>query len=142
MVSVQLVDRFCVAIGWAEGFYQKRIGEAPDLPQRCNNPGDLTDDGDVGLGTARSEGFGAADITIYRTLADGEAALRKKIARALNGESSVYTLGMTIEQFGMKYARDSAWGTNVAQRLDVSPLTTLADLVAADLNEQSISPDA
>jgi hypothetical protein len=137
MVSDSLVKRFCDAIESAEGFFQKRIGEGPDLPQRCNNPGDLTDDGDVGCGTARSTGIGAADITIYPNLAAGQAALGKKIRRALNGESRVYTLDMSIEQFGMKYARDSHWGINVAQQLGVSPLTTLADLVQADLNEQS-----
>jgi hypothetical protein len=137
LVSDSLVQRFCDAIESAEGFFQKRIGGAQDLPQRCNNPGDLTDDGDVGLGTARSTGIGAADITIYPTLAEGQAALQKKIRRALNGASSVYTLDMTIEQFGVKYARDWHWGMNVAERLDVSPQTTLADLVQADRNEQA-----
>jgi hypothetical protein len=137
MVSDSLVERFCKAIESAEGFFQKRIGGAEDLPQRCNNPGDLTDDGNVGLGTARSAGIGAADITIYPTLAAGQAALEKKIRRALNGASSVYTLDMSIEQFGMKYARDSHWGVNVADQLGVSPLTTLADLVQADQNEQA-----
>jgi hypothetical protein len=139
MVSDSLVKRFCDAIESAEGFFQKRIGEAEDLPQRCNNPGDLTDDGDVGLGTARSVGIGAADITIYPSVEAGQAALEKKIRRALNGASSVYTLSMSIEQFGMKYARDSHWGVNVAAELGVSPLTTLADLVQADLNEQGQS---
>jgi hypothetical protein len=137
MVSDSLVQRFCKAIESAEGFFQKRTGAGQDLPQRCNNPGDLTDDGDVGLGTARSAGIGAADITIYRTLADGQAALEKKIRRALNGESRVYTLDMSIEQFGDKYARDSHWGINVAEELGVSPLTTLSDLVQADINGQS-----
>jgi hypothetical protein len=137
MVSDSLVKRFCDAIESAEGFFQKRSGAGEDLPQRCNNPGDLTDDGDVGLGTARSAGIGAADITIYPTLAAGQAALDKKIRRALNGASSVYTLAMSIEEFGMKYARDSHWGINVAEQLGVSPLTTLEDLVDADRNEQA-----
>jgi hypothetical protein len=136
MVSDSLVQRFCDAIESAEGFFQHRSG-ASDLPQRCNNPGDLTDDGDVGLGTARSTGIGAADITIYPTLEEGQAALAKKIRRALNGASSVYTLSMSIEQFGMKYARDPQWGVNVAERLGVSPETTLEDLVDADRNEQA-----
>lgn len=137
MVSDSLVKRFCDAIESAEGFFQHRSGEGRDLPQRCNNPGDLTDDGDVGCGTARSTGIGAADITIYPTLEAGQAALDKKIRRALNGASHVYTLDMSIEDFGNKYARDSHWGINVAECLGVSPLTTLADLVQADLNEQS-----
>jgi hypothetical protein len=136
MVSDSLVKKFCDAIESAEGYFQKRSGAGEDLPQRCNNPGDLTDDGNVGYGTARSSGIGAADITIYPDYAAGRAALEKKIRRALNGESHVYTLAMSVEDFGEKYARDSHWGINVAESLGVSPLTTLADLVQTDLNER------
>jgi hypothetical protein len=136
MVSDSLVKKFCDAIESAEGFFHKNANGVPNLPQRCNNPGDLTDDGDVGLGTARSKGLGATDITIYPTYAAGRAALEKKIRRALNGASSVYTLDLSIENFGMKYARDPQWGVNVASSLGVSPLATLADLVQADLNLQ------
>jgi hypothetical protein len=56
------VKRFADAAAFADGFYS----EKPDvLSRRGNNPGDLTEEGDVGFGTALSVGNGAAKITIY-----------------------------------------------------------------------------
>jgi hypothetical protein len=123
-VSDALVERVCQAIAKAEGF-----GNPGELPTRCNNPGDLTDDGDVGYGTARSVGYGAADITIYANAEDGWNALRRKVRRMLQGQSGVYKLSMTIENVGMLYARDPNWGTNVATDLGVSVYSTLQQLV-------------
>lgn len=125
MVSEQLVEKFCQAIANAEGF-----GPAEALPTRCNNPGDLTDDGDIGLGTARSKGIGAANITIYRTADDGWNALRNKVRRMLEGRSKVYFLWMTIDMVGQVYARDRDWAINVARELDVPVTTVIGDLVA------------
>lgn len=125
MVSEQLVERFAQAIANAEGF-----GPPENLPTRCNNPGDLTDDGDLGLGTARSAGIGAANITIYRTVDDGWNALRSKVRRMLEGRSKVYFLWMTIAMVGEVYARDANWGINVARELDVAVTMPLGDLVA------------
>lgn len=136
MVSEDLVIRFARAIARAEGFFAETPEGKKNLPQRCNNPGDLTDDGDVGNGTARSHGFGAADITIYSTVEAGWNALFHKVRRALNGSSAVYTLDMSISQFGLKYAKDAEWGINVAKDLGVPPYQTLADLAIADLKEQ------
>lgn len=136
MVSDELVKRFADAIAHAEGFYEVRPDGDPNLPQRCNNPGDLTDDGDIGYGTARSKGFGAANITIYPSAIDGWNALYRKIRRALSGSSRTYTLDMSIEQFGWTYARDVKWAPNVAARLGIPLSTTLVDLVAADLKQQ------
>jgi len=126
VVSDQLVERFCQAIAKAEGY-----GPPENLPTRCNNPGDLTDDGDIGLGTARSVGFGAANITIYRTVDDGWNALRKKVRRMLEGNSKVYFLWMTIAMVGEMYARDAEWGVNVARELGVPVTMPLRDLVAS-----------
>lgn len=124
MVSEQLVEKFCQAIATAEGF-----GPPEKLPTRCNNPGDLTDDGDVGLGTAQSAGLGAAKITIYRSLDDGWDALRKKVRRMLEGKSQVYHLWMTIDMVGQVYARNPEWAINVARELGVPVTMTLKDLV-------------
>lgn len=126
MVSDQLVEKFAQAIASAEGF-----GPPENLPTRCNNPGDLTDDGDIGLGTARSAGFGAANITIYRTPEDGWNRLRNKIRMMLEGRSKVYHLWMTIAMVGEVYARDANWGINVARDLGVPVTTPLQDLVAS-----------
>ena len=73
MISEELLDKFCEAIARAEGFY-----EAGTVPRRSNNPGDLTDEGDKGLGTIQTEGPNGAKITIYATPADGWAALRRR----------------------------------------------------------------
>lgn len=127
MISDDLVNRFATAIAKAEGFY------VPDsLPARAHNPGDLTDDGDIGLGFEQSEGPGAAEITRYATDADGWAALTRKVRRMLSGGSTVYTLNMTINQVGMKYARSEDWGINVARELGVTPSTPLVSIVAQD----------
>jgi hypothetical protein len=137
MVSDGLVKRFADAIAHAEGFYAATRDGKSDLPERCNNPGDLTDDGNIGYGTARSTGIGATDITIYPTAVDGWNALYRKVRRALTGASTVYTLDMSIEEFGLKYSEDPDWGVNVANILGVSNQATLADLVAADAQQQA-----
>ena len=133
MVSNELVERVCQAIAFAEGF-----GKPGALPTRCHNPGDLTDDGDIGFGTAKSAGFGSANITIYGSDDQGWDALRKKVRRMLEGRSGVYPVSFSIEQVGMKYSRDTYWGINVAQKLGVSADMTLADLVAADPQSQNL----
>ncbi|HLZ08606.1 MAG TPA: hypothetical protein VKT80_08470 [Chloroflexota bacterium] len=135
MVSDDLVNKFCETIGHVEGFFAS--GDKPNLPQRCHNPGNMTDAGDIGFGTARSVGIGAADITIYASDDDGWIALKKKIRHALNGASKVYTLDMTIERFGLEYSRDPNWGRNFASRFgDITPETTLLELVQADQRMQ------
>jgi hypothetical protein len=138
VVSDELVDKFCKSIGHCEGFFHS--GPTPNLPQRCHNPGNMTDAGDAfGLGTARSVGIGAADITIYPTDEDGWTALRKKIRHALNGASKVYTLDMTIEQFAIEYSRDGInWPSNFCFYFGngITTKTTLLDLVQADQRMQ------
>jgi hypothetical protein len=137
-VSDGLVERVSKAFAKSEGF-----GVPGALPTRCHNPGDLTDDGDVGFGTARSVGYGAADITIYACDEDGWNAMRKKVRRALEGNSKVYRSGFTIEEVGMIWARDPNWAINAARELGVSPSTTLEELVAADAKSPEIgSADA
>jgi hypothetical protein len=132
MTPDSLIQAFATAIAKAEGFYVDG-----SVPQRAKNPGDLTDDGDVGNGFIETSGPMGAKITIYSTVEDGWAALVKKVARMLNGASHVYTLDMTILEVGIKYAGSSEWARNVAATLGVRTASTLADYVGSvnDTNE-------
>jgi hypothetical protein len=123
MVSDDLVKEFSEAIARAEGFY------VPDsVPARARNPGDLTDDGDVGNGVIQTAGPNGAAITIYASDADGWAALHKKVRRMLDGASHTYTPDLTIMEVGLKYSGDGAWGLNVAKQLGIDSRMTLAEL--------------
>src|ERR1700733_13438818 len=123
MVSDNLVKRFSDAVERAEGY-----GEPGAIPTRANNPGDLTDEGDIGYGRIQSAGRGATLITVYPDYATGRAALDKKVRRMLDGASETYHLTDSISEVGAKWAEVREWGDNVANSLDVSPLTTLGDL--------------
>lgn len=136
MISEDLIKRFAEAIAHEEGFFLDTRGGKPDVPERANNPGDLTDEGDVGNGTIQTAGPNGAKITIYANATDGWNALFRKVRRMLSGASHTYTLDLTIEQVGVKYSGDPAWGVNVAARLGVPPTTTLAQLAQQDLLQQ------
>jgi hypothetical protein len=134
MISDQLVKKFALSIAFAEGFFSK---EPDPLPRRCNNPGDLTDEGDVGLGTALSTGIGATHITIYANVSDGWNALYRKVRRALSGSSETYHLEDSIAEFGYKYSGKSAvWAVNFSKSFGCTIDTTLLDLVRADQASQ------
>lgn len=128
--SRDLVNRLTVAVAHAEGFYVPYgPGETPPLPIRANNPCDLTDDGNVGLGTL-GEG-----ITVYANVADGWQAAYRKFERMLAGHSTVYPLTLTLAEVGMKYSGGNpAWAVNVASKMGggVTPETTLQGLVEMD----------
>jgi hypothetical protein len=130
MVSAELVDKFCKAIAVAEGFGK------PGPTQHANNPGNITDDGDVGCGFCETHGPHGAKITKYRTPEDGWAALNKKVRRMLSGASHTYTLDMTVMEVALKWSGDPNWGINVAEYLKVLPDTTLATLVGDDPKSQ------
>lgn len=117
-----LVKRFAEAIAHAEGFYVNG-----SLPQRCHNPGDLSV-GDRGLGTARSSGFGASDITIFDSDEAGWQELYSQAHRMLYGPSHIYRPELTMLEVGAKYAMDENWGRNVARTLGVEPTITLGEL--------------
>jgi hypothetical protein len=129
VTSETLIQAFATAIAHEEGFYVEG-----SVPQRSRNPGDLSDDGDVGLGVIETGGPMGAKITIYPTVDAGWAALTKKVARMLNGASSVYTPDLSIEQVGMKYSGDAVWGKNVAARLGVPATMTLAEYASQPLS--------
>ncbi len=123
MIADAFVEKFAQAIAKAEGFY------VPDsVPARAHNPGDLTDDGDVGHGFIQTSGPNGAAITVYATDEDGWEALRKKLRRMLDGRSSVYPLDLTIMEVAIKYSGDANWAFNVAKSLGVDTRMTLAEL--------------
>ena len=128
MISEAFITKFSEAIADAEGF-----GIPDSVPTRSNNPGDITDQGNIGLGVIQTSGPAGAGITIYATPADGWAALARKLRRMLSGASLVYLLDMSLEEVGMKWSDDPNWGKNAAAKLGVSPDTTLAELAAANL---------
>lgn len=107
--STARVDALMHAIGDAEGF-----GVKGAKPTRLNNPGDLKQ----------------VDTYIhFRTKAEGWAALRAQLVRIIAGQSKHYTLDMTIQQMGVRYAGSRVWARNVARSLNVSPSTKLADFL-------------
>lgn len=120
-----IAKRFSEAIAHAEGFYV-----AGSLPNRCHNPGDLAL-GDRGLGTCRSAGYGASDITVFSGDAEGWQALYLQAEHMLSGRSRVYRLDMSLAEVALKYAEDANWGVNVARTLGVAVTTTLGELANA-----------
>lgn len=142
MTPQTLIEAFATAVAHEEGFYVEGA-----VPQRANNPCDLTDDGDIGCGVIQTAGGMGAKITIYPNIEAGWQAAYKKFGRMLNGASEVYTLEMTLQQVGMKFSGDANWGKNVAARLGVTDQTTLAEYVAQGLgtnhdNVQQASEEA
>jgi len=124
MVTEQLIQKFMGAVACAEG-----SDVSGSIPARANNPGNLTDDGDVGYGTIDTSGPYGAKITIYPTLAAGEKALHDKIARILNGHSHTYPLEFTIAEVGRTWAGAPEWAENVAKYLGVSVDVQLISLI-------------
>lgn len=142
MISADFIKRVAEAYAYAEGFYETDPAKIPTVPQRAHNPGDLTDDGDVGNGFIQTSGPMGAKITIYSNDTDGWNALYRKVRRMLSGASHTYTLDMTIHDVGMKYAGDPNWGVNVAEKLGIPVTTTLADLANQDLLQQGSQENA
>ena len=137
MVSEELILKFSRAIAKEEGFLVPN-----SVPNRANNPGDLTDDGDVGFGTVETKGPHGAKITVYGTAVDGWAALYRKVRRMLSGASHTYTLEMTVMEVALKWSGDPTWARNVAAELGVDTRTTLAEIAQADIKRQGLPDDA
>lgn len=130
MVTDDVVNRFAQAIARAEGFYETDPTKIPTVPQRARNPGDITDEGNIGLGVIQTSGPAGAAITIYATVEDGWAALQKKVRRMLDGQSEVYKPDLTIVEVGLKYSGNGGWGLNVAKQMGVDSRMTLAELAS------------
>lgn len=132
----RLADKLAKAIALAEGFYA-----ADSLPSRIHNPGDL-ELGDRGFGTHNKKtGYAKADIEADITdKTDGFSALRRECRAILTGASGVYHVNFTFAAIALKWTgNDSpgAWCKIVTEKLNLSPITTVADWVksAVDLEE-------
>lgn len=125
MVTDNLVERFSQAIAQAEGWYVPN-----SVPQRAHNPGDLSDEGDVGNGVIQTSGPEGAKITIYATDEDGWAALGRKVRRMLDGHSATYPTHLTLMEVALKYSGDANWAFNVAKQLGVDTRMTLGELAS------------
>jgi hypothetical protein len=92
-------QRLASAIGKAEGF-----GHVRARPTRLHNPGDL-----------KSRGR----YIHFANDREGWAALRAQIDRIIAGNSH-FSVNLTLEQFGRRYAHSKVWAKNVARELDVN----------------------
>lgn len=118
-VPQEKVQAFAEAIAFAEGFYV-----AGSRPARNNNPGDLTLTGDLG-----KDGM----YGVWSTLQAGWDALYHMLQRDLSGNSTIYSPDMTIQEFANKYTAtdQTAWASNVASQLGVTPDTKISDWLGA-----------
>lgn len=126
MTTQELIDKFADAIAFAEGFYVVN-----SRAWRNNNPGNLTVD-TTGTGIGKDGMF-----IIYSTAEDGFDALKRQIAKMLDGTSAFYNASMSIEEIAKRYASTTPdewinWANNVASRLGVTVETRLSDLLTWD----------
>lgn len=113
--STDRLHKLADAIANAEGFHQKGT-----IPARKHNPGDLKHNG---------------QYRVFKTDADGWAALHAQLVRVIIGQSKVYCLRMTLQQVGAIYAGTPLWAKNVSKRLGVPGTTTLGQyLTNGDLD--------
>jgi len=120
--SAQSVDRLAHAISKAEGY-----GKAGTLPSRYRNPGDLK--AVMGYVYPGQIKVGKGGHVVFRTSADGWAALRHQLDKIVAGESH-YTVNMTLQEVGKRYAGNyRVWSKNVAHNLGVEPTTSLWEIL-------------
>lgn len=111
----------CRAIAYAEG-----ANISGSVPDRTNNPGDISDGGSE-YGHTAADG---SNVTDFPDKATGWQWLYNKVSAIINGKSSVYDANWTIAQVSQKWAGNSgAWANNVASRLGVSTDSTWTDYV-------------
>ena len=116
------VRTFARAIAYAEGF-----GRPHAIPTRYHNPGDLK--AVRGFAYPGQKAVGKAGHIIFRTDADGWAALEHQIQRTLDGESRIYSIRMSLRDYSRRYAGNSRrWCANVARALTANADVTLAEL--------------
>jgi hypothetical protein len=123
LCPAQNVHILAQAIAKAEGF-----GPRSTLPTRLHNPGDLKVVKDYRYpGQVRVGKGGHAQ---FRTEADGWAALNHQIDKMASGESKHYSVNMTLQEIGKRYAKNSrVWAKNVAHNLGVPPDTSLWEIL-------------
>ncbi len=128
------VKKFAEAIARAEGFYSKTASDKPNIPQACNNPGDLKL-GDLGHGMKNG-------ITIFPTPEAGWRALYTQCEKILGYKVSHagYKPTMTVLQVAAKYVGMSDpdspnWAANVARALGISVNDTLNTYLRQEVQE-------
>jgi hypothetical protein len=95
------------------------------IPTVANNPGDL-ENGDIGYGTLTTSDGG--QVTVYNTLADGQAALNNQLTMMQNGTSAYYNPSEPISQANQTYSGSAtAW----ANALGIDPSTPLGQVLGA-----------
>ena len=107
------------------------IATAEGANSVTNNPGNL-ELGDIGYGTWQAAG--GQQITIFPTLAAGQAALENQINKIASGTSTAgYNPSMSIAQVGALYSGSSNgnWANNVANALGVTTGTNFASLAGS-----------
>jgi hypothetical protein len=118
------VASFARAIATAEGFYVPN-----SIPRLANNPGNLV------LPNWTGPTMGSEHISVFSNATEGWQRLYRQLGLIVAGQSRQYSLDMTIEQMGAKWAPGGsanipgAWSTNVARVLEVPPTATLRALL-------------
>jgi hypothetical protein len=111
------------AIAKAEGFGGLELNGQPNLPTRCQNPGDLEE------GSPTQNGK-----TIFSTVEAGWNALYEECELMLSGESEFYKPTETFLEIATTYTgADNAegWATVVSSTLNLTPQARLTDWLAA-----------
>jgi hypothetical protein len=113
------------------------------LPQRSNNPGDLTKSfGNAVTGVANKEG-----VLIFATVQDGWNALYSQLGLIFSGNSKVYNKDMSIWEFAYTWTLGrqpatqeerisvAGWAASVLEELNKEPSITTALTVDSALGD-------
>lgn len=113
----------CHAIAIAEG-----ANIAGSVPDRLNNPGDISDY----LATYGGEWHSGSEVTKFPDKQTGWNSLHEKFSNIAAGKSFVYFPTDSWTTIALKYAGNSqAWLNNVTNTLSVDPNSTLQDYLNA-----------
>lgn len=111
----------CRAIAYAEGAHI-----AGSVPDRFNNPGDISDGAKQ---FSQTFTFGS-NVTMFPDKATGWQWLYSKVFNMASGQSSVFRPDMTWTQVAQKWAGNwQNWVNNVTAHLGVSPNSTVNDYI-------------
>jgi hypothetical protein len=112
----------CHAVGYAEG-----ANKSGSLPDRANNPGDISDYFDLYGGVVCG-----SNVTQFPTKQIGWQKLYEKWTNILAGNSDVFNPDNSWSVIAQTWAGDwKAWVTNVTGVLNVDPNSTPAQFMAS-----------